>query len=87
MEHEGSSPLSQKPATGPCPEPDESNPHPHALFKVRLNNNTDLQLWCPGDPLPSGFLTRTSYAIPALLPVYTIINNVDKLRIGLQQRM
>jgi hypothetical protein len=28
QEPEGSSPYSQQPATGPYPEPDESNPHP-----------------------------------------------------------
>jgi hypothetical protein len=28
QEPEGSSPHSQQPATGPCPEPVESNPHP-----------------------------------------------------------
>jgi hypothetical protein len=30
QEPEGSSPHSQQPATGPCPEPVESNPHPQA---------------------------------------------------------
>jgi hypothetical protein len=28
QEPEGSSPHSQQPAAGPCPEPVESNPHP-----------------------------------------------------------
>jgi hypothetical protein len=32
MEHEGLSPCSQEPATGPYPEPAESNPHPYTLF-------------------------------------------------------
>jgi hypothetical protein len=31
-EPEGSLPCSQKPATGPCPEPDKSSPHPSTLF-------------------------------------------------------
>jgi hypothetical protein len=30
QEPEGSSPHSQQPATGPCPEPVDSNPHPEA---------------------------------------------------------
>jgi hypothetical protein len=32
MESEGSLPYSQEPATGPCPEPDASSPHPPTLF-------------------------------------------------------
>jgi hypothetical protein len=32
MEPEGSLSCSQQPANGPCPEPDESNPHPQILF-------------------------------------------------------
>jgi hypothetical protein len=32
MEPEGSLSWSQEPATGPYPEPDESNPHPQTLF-------------------------------------------------------
>jgi hypothetical protein len=30
QEPEGSSPHSQQPATGPCPKPVESNPHPRS---------------------------------------------------------
>jgi hypothetical protein len=33
MEPEGSLSCSQEPATGPCPEPDESNPHLMPLSK------------------------------------------------------
>jgi hypothetical protein len=32
IEPEVSLPYSQEPATGPCPEPDESSPRPHTLF-------------------------------------------------------
>jgi hypothetical protein len=32
MEPEGSLSCSEEPATGPNPEPDESNPHPETLF-------------------------------------------------------
>jgi hypothetical protein len=32
QEPEGSSPHSQQPATGPCPEPVESNPHHPSQF-------------------------------------------------------
>jgi hypothetical protein len=32
MKPEGSLLYSQERATGPWPEPDESNPHPHAIF-------------------------------------------------------
>jgi len=30
-------PFSQEPAISPYPEPDESSPHPHTLFKVQFN--------------------------------------------------
>jgi len=37
---EGSLPSPQQPATGPYPEPDESNPHFLTLFlKIRCNIN------------------------------------------------
>jgi hypothetical protein len=32
MEPEGLVPCSQQSATGPCPEPDAANQHPHTLF-------------------------------------------------------
>jgi hypothetical protein len=32
MELEGSLPCSQEPSIGPCPEPDETNPHPYTFF-------------------------------------------------------
>ena len=37
MEHECSSPSSQKPATFPCAQLDESNPRPLILFKNNFN--------------------------------------------------
>jgi hypothetical protein len=35
--HEGSLPFSQKPATRPYSELDESSPHPPTLFKIQFN--------------------------------------------------
>jgi hypothetical protein len=41
QEPEGSSPHSQQPATGPCPEPVESNPHVKIKhIKLKLSYNT-----------------------------------------------
>jgi len=37
MELESSLPHVQEPSTGPCPELDESNSHPHNLSKVNVN--------------------------------------------------
>jgi hypothetical protein len=46
QEPEGSSPHSQ-PATGPCPEPAESNPHPPSQTET-LSHLTDMnnKIWC-----------------------------------------
>jgi hypothetical protein len=37
MDPQSSLPSSQEPATGPYSVPDESNPHPHTLFKIHFN--------------------------------------------------
>lgn len=36
LEHEGLLPCSQEPITGPCPESDDSNPHPPDFPKIIL---------------------------------------------------
>jgi hypothetical protein len=36
MEPEGSLPCSQEPYTGPCPEPDQSNPHHSILSRLHI---------------------------------------------------
>jgi len=49
MESKGSLPFSQQPATGPCPEPDESSPHRPTLFLCKIHFNITL----PSTPRPS----------------------------------
>jgi len=44
MEPISSLPCSQGPTTGPYPEPDESSPHPHNLFQIRLNITLNVTL-------------------------------------------
>jgi len=39
METEGSLPFSQKPATGPYPESDESSPHTPPPFSTKIHSN------------------------------------------------
>jgi hypothetical protein len=58
----GSSPHSQQPATGPCPEPVESNPHPQAsLPKIHLDPILPPTPWSSKWSLSSGFPTKTLY--------------------------
>jgi hypothetical protein len=48
QEPEGSSPHSQQPATGPCPEPVESNQHP--LFDARNEKVNFINVICSLSP-------------------------------------
>jgi hypothetical protein len=60
MEPEGSLPCSQKPSTGPYPEPDQSNPY-HPILSI-LILSTHLRLTLPSGLLPSAFPTNILYA-------------------------
>jgi len=44
MKFEGQLPCLQEPATGPFPEPDESNPHPHIRSRSVLIFSSNLCL-------------------------------------------
>jgi hypothetical protein len=65
MEAEGSLPCSQEPATGPCPEPDESSPHPPLFISLRsiLMLSPHIRLGLPSGIFPSGFPTKILHAI------------------------
>jgi len=64
MEPEGSLPCSQKPATGPYPEPDESSSHVPTLFSLRtiLILSSQLRLGLSNGVYHSGFPTKMLYA-------------------------
>jgi hypothetical protein len=52
---EGSSPHSQQPATGPCPEPNEPAPHPPAnILKIHSDPSPHIRLSLPSGLFPSG---------------------------------
>lgn len=49
-------PCLQVPATGPCPEPDDSRPHPVTLRSILILSH--LWLVFPSGLFPSGFTTK-----------------------------
>jgi hypothetical protein len=63
QEPEGSSPHTQQPATGPCPEPVESNPHPPKPISLRsiLIPPCHLRFGLASGLFPSGFPTKILY--------------------------
>jgi hypothetical protein len=65
MDPEDSLSCSQKPATGPYPEPGESSSHHHTL-SLQGPFLFDLHLSLPSDLFPSGYLTHVLYAFSQL---------------------
>jgi hypothetical protein len=69
MAPEGSSPCSQEPAAGPCPKPDESNPHfKHYFPKIHFN------IILPCTPRSSEWslsfgLSNTNFVLMSQLPM------------------
>jgi hypothetical protein len=82
QEPEGSSPHSQQPATGPCPEPVESNPHPPSQspsLRSILIPSSHLHLGLPSGLFPSGFPTKTLYTFlsyPSFSPWLDLLNDI-----------
>ena len=71
MEHEGSLPHSQEPATCPCSKPDQSSPCSQPTsWRYMLILFSYLRLGLPSDFFPSGLPTKTLYA-PLLSPIRT----------------
>jgi hypothetical protein len=60
MEPRGSSPCSQEPPSGPCPESDKSSAHLHILFVLRssLILSSHLCLCIPSDLFLSEFMIK-----------------------------
>jgi hypothetical protein len=67
----------QEPTIGPCPEPNESSPHPHAIFIFKMYYNIILPstLMSPKSFLPLKFCDWNfvhSFCFPSLLHSQTI---------------
>jgi len=72
MEHEGSLPHSQEPATCLCPEPARSSSWPSPSYFLNIHLNIILLRL---GPFPAGFSTKTLYALllsPYLLPSFYV---------------
>jgi hypothetical protein len=91
QEPEALSPHSQQPATGPCPEPVESNPLPPPPKPVSLRSilipSSHLRLGLPSGLFPSGFPTKTVYRflsspMRATFPAHFIRHDVICLMIS-----
>jgi hypothetical protein len=64
MESEGTLPSSDDTATSLGPEPDQSNPQPYATFWRYISIlSTHLRHGLPREIFPSGFPTKTVYAV------------------------
>jgi hypothetical protein len=74
MEPDGSLPCSQESATGPCPEPDQSNPyHPIVFLKLRPSDCFAVLLVPIGAPkVPTRNFTLLIYIL--LLQAYSYIS-------------
>jgi hypothetical protein len=90
-EPEVSSPCSQEPATGPCPEPIESIPHAQPIFlrsilipsshlRLGLPSVSFLQTFAP-KPLRSSILSHASH-MSLHLYIKTIVFRIESLRFG-----
>jgi hypothetical protein len=62
MEPEGSLLCSQEPSTGPCPEPDKSNPSHYISLRSILILSAHLHLGLPSGLIPFSFPTNILYA-------------------------
>jgi len=81
MEPEGSLPCLQESAIGPCPEPDESNPHPHTLYSFRVR----LHLRLVSGHFPAVVPTKIMYVFlisPCVLHVAPIWTSPSKCHVA-----
>jgi hypothetical protein len=74
-EPEGSSPQSQQPANGPCPQPGESTPHAPEPISLRsiLIPSSHLRLGLSSGLFPSGFPIRTLCTFQGPVFIFTSV--------------